>query len=344
MSLIDLSERGYLPDALIRVGIRRLCAKRLADERAGELEGSHERFREQLGRLRSSPVAIHTEAANRQHYEVPPRFFELCLGRRLKYSSCYFPTGRESLNDAEEHMLRLYGQRAELTDGQDILELGCGWGSLTLWMAEHYPGSRILAVSNSRPQREHIESRCRALGLHNVRVLTQDVNHLVLDQQFERVVSIEMFEHMRNYEVLMSRISGWLRPGGKLFVHIFCHRELMYPFETGGDDDWMARHFFTGGLMPAADTLLYFQRELHLQEQWRVCGTHYQRTAEAWLANQDRHRDELLPVLEGAYGKDDAPLWHQRWRMFWMACAELFGYRGGNEWMVAHYRFERRAL
>jgi cyclopropane-fatty-acyl-phospholipid synthase len=341
MSLIDLCERGYVPDALTRVGIRRLCARRLEDERAGSLEAAHERFREQLGRLRSSPVAIHTDAANRQHYEVPPRFFELCLGRRLKYSSCYFPTGRESLDDAEEHMLRLYAQRAELIDGFDILELGCGWGSLTLWMAEHYPGSRILAVSNSRPQRKHIEAQCRARGLHNVRVLTQDVNHLVLDQQFDRVVSIEMFEHMRNYEVLMGRIANWLRPGGKLFVHIFCHRELMYPFETGGEDDWMGRYFFTGGLMPAADTLLYFQHDLRLQEQWRVSGTHYQRTAEAWLANQDRNRTEVLPVFEGVYGKDQASVWEQRWRMFWMACAELFGYRGGNEWLVGHYRFAK---
>lgn len=343
--LLGMAERGRIPDALLRQGIRRLCAQRLREEQAGDLDAQAERYAQRIEMLRHSPVAIHTDAANAQHYELPPAFFALCLGRRLKYSSCYYPRGDESLDQAEEAMLKLYGERAQLADGQSILELGCGWGSLTLWMAEHFPSARITAVSNSTPQRRHIEAQCRQRGLANVRVITCDVNALHLDAaQFDRCVSIEMFEHMRNYETLLNRIAGWLKPGGKLFVHIFAHRTAMYPFETEGDDNWMGRHFFTGGLMPASDTLLWFQSALHIEQRWHVDGTHYQRTANHWLANQDAHRDEVMKVLAQAYGSKAAPLWFQRWRMFWMSCAELFGYADGQQWLVAHYRFVRPAV
>ena len=342
--LLGWAERGWLPDALIRFGIRRMCAQRLRDEQAGGLDAQAARFQQLIDDLRESPVAIHTDAANAQHYELPPAFFRLCLGARLKYSGCYYPTGSETLDQAEDAMLALYGERAELADGQDILELGCGWGSLTLWMAQRYPNARITAVSNSRPQREHIERRCRELHLANVRVITQDVNQLLLDAaQFDRVVSVEMFEHMRNYGALLSRIGSWLRPGGKLFVHIFAHRTCMYPFETAGEDNWMGRHFFTGGLMPASDTLLWFQQHLCIEQRWHVDGTHYQRTANHWLENQDRRRDAVMDVLRQAYGADGARLWFQRWRMFWMSCAELFGYDRGQQWLVAHYRFAKEA-
>jgi cyclopropane-fatty-acyl-phospholipid synthase len=341
--LIGLAERGLLPDALIRAGIRRLCAQRLREEHAGDGAEMSNRFQRRLHELRASAIAINTDAANAQHYELPPRFFELCLGTRLKYSSAYFASGNESLDEAEDAMLNLYGERAELSDGQNILELGCGWGSLTLWMAERFPHSRITAVSNSRPQREFIERRCRERGFENVRIITEDVNRLLLSPaQFDRVVSIEMFEHMRNYDALMGRIAGWMRAGAKLFVHIFCHRELLYPFETQGDDNWMGRYFFTGGVMPSADTLLWFQRDLVIEEQWRLSGTHYENTANAWLRNQDAHAAEILSVLEPVYGNGEAHRWNQRWRMFWMACAELFGYRDGNEWLVGHYRFVKR--
>jgi cyclopropane-fatty-acyl-phospholipid synthase len=343
MSLIDLCERGLVPDALTRLGIRRLCAQRLREEHDGDAVAAWARFRELLDGLRQSPLAIETEAANRQHYEVPARFFELSLGKRLKYSSCYYPTGRETLDQAEEAMLALYGERAELADGMRILELGCGWGSLTLWMAERFPNARLLGVSNSASQREHILGQCAKRGLNNVEILTRDVNVLDLgERRFDRVVSVEMFEHVRNYRVLFERISGWLDPGGKLFCHVFCHRELMYPFETEGEDNWMGRYFFTGGLMPAADTFLHFQEHLRLEEQWRLSGTHYERTSNHWLENQDRHADEILRLFEDVYGKAEAKVWAQRWRMFWMACAELFGYAGGNEWLVAHYRFQKR--
>ena len=339
--LVAMAERGLIPDALLRLGIRQLCAQRLRDEHAGDAEGAWGRFRELLEELRDSAIAIETDAANAQHYELPPGFFELSLGKRLKYSSCYWDDTTPDLDAAEELMLAICCERAEIRNGQDILELGCGWGSLTLWMAERYPQSRITAVSNSRPQREFIEAQCRTRNLGNVTIITHDVNTLRLDEaQFDRVVSIEMFEHMRNYEALLSRIASWLKPGGKLFVHIFCHRELMYPFETAASNDWMGRYFFTGGLMPAADTLLHFQRDLCIEQQWRLSGQHYEKTANAWLINQDAHRAQIMPVLEATYGAD-ATLWWQRWRMFWMACAELFGYDHGNEWLVGHYRFLR---
>ncbi len=340
--LLGLAERGLLPDALVRFGIRQLCAERLRAERSGGAWVQSEGFAERLDALRQSPVAIHTEAANAQHYELPPEFFALCLGPRLKYSCCYFPRGAESLAEAEEAMLELYARRAELADGQHVLELGCGWGSLTLWMAERFPRARITAVSNSHGQRHHIEAECRARGLANVQVLTCDVNSLNLENaEFDRCVSIEMFEHVRNYETLMRRIATWLKPGGKLFTHLFAHRTLMYPFVSVGADNWMGRHFFTGGLMPSADTLLHFQSDLLLERRWLIDGRHYSRTANLWLERQDERRAQVLAVLRGAYGAH-ARLWFVRWRIFWMACAELFGYAQGTEWLIAHYRFTRR--
>ncbi|MBL8298111.1 MAG: class I SAM-dependent methyltransferase [Rhodanobacteraceae bacterium] len=340
--LLGLAERGLLPDALVRLGIRRLCMQRLRDATQGGVQTQQQRFAQLLQQLRDSPIAIHTDAANRQHYELPPAFFTRCLGPRLKYSACYFPRGDETLAAAEEAMLALYAERAQLADGQDILELGCGWGSLTLWLAERYPNARITAVSNSRPQREFILARCAERGYAQVRVLTEDVNRLELPTaSFDRCVSIEMFEHVRNYRSLLARIAQWLRGDGLLFVHIFCHRTLAYPFETEGEDNWMGRHFFTGGLMPSAETLAWFQDDLALEQRWLIDGRHYARTAECWLAAQDAHRDALLPILREAYGPA-AALWLQRWRLFWMACAELFGYAGGSEWMVAHYRFRPR--
>ncbi|HEY9255273.1 MAG TPA: class I SAM-dependent methyltransferase [Stenotrophomonas sp.] len=341
--LIAWAERGYIPDVLLRAGIRRLCAQRLREQTAGGIQAQSERFAGHLAELTASPVALHVDAANRQHYEVPAAFFQACLGKRLKYSSCYYPTGAETLDQAEDAMLALYAQRAALSDGQQILELGCGWGSLTLWMAEHFPQARITGVSNSHSQRQYILSQCKARGLANVEILTQDVNQLALSpRQFDRCVSVEMFEHVRNYERLLSNIARWLKPDGALFVHIFAHRTLMYPFDTDGDDNWMGRHFFTGGLMPAADTLLHFQRDMCLQQRWLLDGTHYQRTANHWLANQDAARTQLMPVLEATYGPAAAPAWWQRWRMFWMACAELFGYDDGQQWLVAHYLFRPR--
>lgn len=340
--LLGLAERGWLPDVMVRRGIRRLCGQRLREEQVGGSAATADRYLSLMSELHCSPLALHTEAANSQHYELLPEFFRLCLGRRLKYSGCYYPMGNETLDEAETAMLELYACRAELVDGQRILELGCGWGSLTLWMARRFPHARVTAVSNSASQRQFIMARIRETGLENIEVITRDVNVLALPSDtFDRCISVEMFEHMRNYGTLLARIADWLRPGGKLFVHVFAHRSLMYPFETDGPDNWLGRHFFTGGIMPAVDTLLWFQERLCIEARWIIDGTHYQRTANHWLTNQDAHRDEVLKVLALAYGDAKARLWFQRWRLFWMACAELFGYDKGQQWLIAHYLFAK---
>jgi cyclopropane-fatty-acyl-phospholipid synthase len=335
-ALVNLAESAWLPDVLVRAGIRRLVRQRLRQSRDDDSSAL-------IQILRQSQVALHTDRANEQHYEVPPAFFRRVLGGHLKYSAGYWPRPGMSLTEAEESMLALYAERAELADGQHILDLGCGWGSFTLWAAERFPRSTFVAVSNAQSQRRYIESELARRQLGNVRVLTEDVNRLSLqDAAFDLVVSVEMFEHVRNYAELLQGFERWLKADGKLFVHIFCHRYLAYPFETAGDDNWMGRYFFTGGLMPAADTLLHFQDDLRLEQRWSLPGSHYQRTARAWLDNLDADRHAVREVLRPVYGDDDAQLWVQRWRMFFMACEELFGYRQGREWLVCHYRFAPR--
>lgn len=340
--LIDWAERGRIPDRLLRFGMRRLMGARLRAERGDGGEGQFARYQQRLAGLREGPLALHTDAANVQHYEVPSTFFEHVLGRYLKYSCALWPAGTESLDQAEAAMLQLTCERAGLADGQRILELGCGWGSLSLWMAEHYPGSRITAVSNSASQREFIEARARAAGLDNLEIVTADMNDFSTETQFDRVVSVEMFEHMRNYRELLHRISSWLAPEGRLFVHVFCHRELLYPFETEGSYDWMAEHFFTGGLMPAEQMFAWFQDDLVLEMQWRVDGRHYERTSNAWLARLDAADEEIMKIFSAVYGAAEARRWVQRWRMFFMAVAELFGYDRGRQWFVTHALFSRR--
>lgn len=358
--LVDAAiDRGLLPDPLLRRVIRALLRKRLAAITAGSIEDRDARKRALVGALATSPVAIDTAAANEQHYEVPTELFELMLGPHLKYSSGYWPIGVSSLPQAEEAMLRLTGERAELLDGQDVLELGCGWGSLTLWMAEHYPASRITAVSNSATQREHIEKQAMARGLENVTVLTCDVNRLgsgagpeggpgvhadvVHPEAFDRVVSVEMFEHVRNHGVLTHRIAAWLRPGGKLFVHVFAHHTDPYPFDTGSNADWMARHFFTGGLMPSHDLLLLSVRDLTVEDRWAVSGTHYARSLHAWLDRLDAHQDRIVQLFADVPDGIPPVASLRRWRVFTIACEELFAFAGGNEWHVSHVRFARRA-
>jgi cyclopropane-fatty-acyl-phospholipid synthase len=342
VTLEGLLECDLLPDALLRLGIRRLLRQRLRQQHRGGIEAQLAARQELIAQLRASPIAIQTEAANAQHYELPTRFFELCLGRRLKYSSALWPPGVDTLDQAEEAMLRLTCQRARIEDAQRILELGCGWGSLSLWLAENYPRSQITAVSNSTTQRAHIEAQCARRGVRNLRIVTCDMNAFDTDERFDRVVSVEMFEHMKNYARLMGNIERWLAPEGLLFVHIFTHREYAYHFEARDDSDWMARYFFSGGIMPSDDLLLYFQDDLTLEQHWRVNGRHYQRTAQAWLVNMDRHESELRVLLASTYGAANARRWWVYWRVFYLACAQLWGFRGGEEWLVSHYLFRKR--
>ena len=346
-----LLERDLVPDFLIRRRIRSLLAARLEEEDQRDPELQQRRLGDFLAELKASPVAIETRAANEQHYEVPTAFYQRVLGRHLKYSCGYFAQGdrrvwsaHANLDAAEARMLALTCERARLADGERILELGCGWGSLSLWMAANYPAARITAVSNSRSQKEHIVAAARERRLANLEVITRDINELAFPPgtRFDRVVSVEMFEHMRNYETLLARIASWMAPAATLFVHIFTHRAFAYPFEVRDDTDWMARHFFTGGIMPSDDLLLYFQRDLSIAAHWRVPGWHYQLTSEAWLQNMDRHRGELMPVLASTYGERSALRWWVYWRVFFMACAELFGHDGGREWLVSHNLFEKR--
>jgi cyclopropane-fatty-acyl-phospholipid synthase len=340
--MVALAERGLIPDRLIRWGIRRQDRDRLRKEDLGNVEAQRQALERLIQGMRESPIAVRTEKPKEQHYEVSPEFFHRVLGRRMKYSGCYWPPHVKSLDEAEEAMLALTCDRAQLEDGMEILELGCGWGAVSLWIAEKYPRSRVVAVSNSRPQLAYITGQCAAKGLRNVEMIRADMNAFEAERRFDRVISVEMFEHMRNWEFLLQRIAAWLRSNGKLFIHIFTHRQFAYLFEEEGEDNWMGRYFFTEGLMPSDDLLYQFQDHLAVEAQWRVKGTHYQKTAEAWLANMDKQKRDILPILKGVYGEKDAARWFQRWRIFFMACAELWGYRKGKEWLVSHYRLSKR--
>lgn len=346
MDLISLCERGLIPDQLSRFGMRQLISRRLTDEAARDGELRSARFNQFLQELRASPIAIETPAANDQHYEVPAEFFHLHLGPRLKYSCCLYPDGGESLAEAEEKMLQLYRERLGVADGMKVLDLGCGWGSVSLWLAEQLPNAQIVGLSNSNGQREFIEARARDCGLQNLQILTGDIAEYqmpdeVLEQGFDRVISIEMFEHMKNYAALLNKISGWMKPEARLFVHIFVHKLLAYHFEDKNRDDWMTRYFFSGGTMPSENLLLNFQDDLKVAKQWWVSGKHYEKTSNHWLENLDSRRERIERALKPCYG-EQTQVWIQRWRMFYMAVAELFGMDGGNQWGVGHYLFVKR--
>lgn len=338
---INWAERGLVPDYALRAGIRRLIETRLKEISADDCEASAEIESRFISSMHESPIALVPELANAQHYELPVDFFKHCLGRHRKYSACYWAESTQTLDEAEVHALKLTCEHADLVNGQQILELGCGWGSLTLWIGENYPESRITAVSNSKSQRDYILAQAYQRGINNIEVITCDMNRFEPNARYDRIVSVEMFEHMRNYGYLYSKVHDWLVPRGKFFKHIFVHRLTPYAFEVVGEDDWMSRFFFSGGMMPSDDLPLRFQEKLKLLNLWRWDGTHYEKTANAWLANMDARSEEIYPILERTYGVGSADMWRMRWRIFYMSCAELFGYNKGQEWWVTHYLFER---
>lgn len=338
----SLLENDRIPDFIIRKGIRNLLKQRLEQENKGNTEAQQAHFMNLIEELKNSPIAINTIDANEQHYEVPTEFYKYCLGKHLKYSSGYWKKGVSDINVSEEDMLELTCQRAELKNGQQVLELGCGWGSLSLFMAAKFPQSSFTVVSNSRTQKLHIDEQAKNRGIQNLTVITADINAFTLDSTFDRVVSVEMFEHMRNYKLLMQKVANLLKPEGKLFVHIFTHKEYAYKFEVIDETDWMSKYFFTGGIMPSDHLLLYFNEHLIIDKHWHVNGMHYSKTSEAWLQNMDKHKAEIIPLFEQTYGKDNAVKWWVYWRIFYMACAELWCYNDGNEWMVSHYLFQKK--
>ena len=340
-TVLAWTERGLVPDPVIRAGIRRLLRQRLEDIDAQDPERSAARLESFIGMMDAAPVAPVPERANEQHYEVPPEFFTAVLGAQARYSCGHWDGAVDSLDAAEARALEISCERAGLRDGMSVLDLGCGWGALSLWIAARYPACTVTSVSNSAPQRQHIEDGAKQRGLGNIEVRTADMNDFEPGGTFDRIVSVEMFEHMRNYRELFRRINGWLKPEGRFFMHIFCHRDCAYEFRDEGPADWMGRHFFTGGIMPSDDLPLRFQEHLKLERRARWSGRHYERTANAWLANMDARRERILPIMAQTYGAANAERWFQRWRIFFMACAELFGFAHGREWFVSHYVFSR---
>jgi len=343
---VNWVEQGLVPDRVIRLGIRRLLKSRLAELKSGDAVAVAELTQSFVDGLRNAPLALLPEKANEQHYEVPAAFFGAVLGSHRKYSSCFWGEGDSAvhtLGQAEAAALQITCERAGLADGQQVLELGCGWGSLSLWMAERFRGSRITALSNSHSQREYIEAQAAQRGLTNLTVITRDINEFDTEQRFDRVVSVEMFEHLRNWPQAFGRVARWLNADGRFFMHVFAHREAPYAFVERDASDWMSKHFFSGGMMPSDDLALHCQDDLRLLNRWRWDGTHYERTSEAWLRNMDDNRDTLMPLFEQTYGREQAGVWWMRWRLFFMSVAELFGYDDGQQWWVSHYLFQKRA-
>jgi cyclopropane-fatty-acyl-phospholipid synthase len=335
-TIIGVAERVPLPDLVVRAAIQRLCSRTASRLASGSAE-SDVRF---AGEMAARAIAEHADAANAQHYEVPAAFFGHVLGPNRKYSSCFYRGPESTLQEAEEEALRQTVEHADLADGQSILELGCGWGSLSLWMARLYPNSKIIAVSNSHSQRMYIQGEGAARGLKNLSVLTADMNGFNPRQQFDRIVSVEMFEHMMNWRELIGRLRSWLEPDGRFFMHVFSHRCGAYLFDRTDEEDWIAQHFFTGGVMPSHHLIRQYSDLFEVEKEWRWSGEHYQRTALDWLANFDKHRAEIEGILRDVYGADTA-LWIRRWRWFFLATSGLFGYAGGSEWGVSHYRMKK---
>ena len=338
---VSWTESGLVPDTVIRAGIRRLLESKRKEIHSGDIENAASTVNRFVKMMNESPIALVPDLANEQHYEVPAGLFAQVMGDHLKYSCCYWPNQVDNLSQAEEAALALSVERAGIEDGMAVLDLGCGWGSLSLWIAEHFPNASVTSVSNSSSQREFILKQAGERSIKNIDVITCDMNDFGTDKRFDRVVSIEMFEHMRNYGELFRRINEWLLPDGRFFMHIFCHRTTPYEYIDKGPTDWMSRHFFSGGIMPSSDLPLRFAQDLSIVSKWHWNGQHYARTCNAWLENMDKNEQEIMSIFADCYGEGSASLWWQRWRIFFMACAELFDYDEGHEWYVGHYLFQK---
>ena len=338
--LITLAEKGLVPDVLIRFGIRYLLAKRIKSLVSIDEQKNLHNKEAFIKAMDDSPIALVPDLANEQHYEIPAEFYDLCLGSNKKYSSCFWEKNTSNLDEAEDISLKLTAEHANLEDGMSVLELGCGWGSLSLWMASNFPNASITSVSNSASQKKYITIEAKKRGLTNLEVITCDMNDFSTTKKYDRVISVEMIEHMRNHRRLFERIKNWLKPKGYFMMHIFVHKSQPYLFEVQDDDDWMSQYFFSGGMMPSDDLPSKFQDYLTLENKWQWSGQHYEKTANAWLKNIDTHKSIALKVLDGIYGKNESVKWLNRWRIFFMACAELWGYKGGDEWFVSHYLFK----
>jgi len=338
---VSWTESGLVPDSVIRAGIRGLLEAKRKEIHSGDVEYAANTTNRFVDMMNDSPIALLPDLANEQHYEVPAEFFSVVMGDHLKYSCCYWPKDVSELPEAESAALELSVKRAGIEDGMQVLDLGCGWGSLSFWIAEHFPNAHLTSVSNSISQREFILKQASERSIRNIDVIVCDMNDFATDKRFDRVVSIEMFEHMRNYGELFRRIDDWLLPDGRFFMHVFCHRTTPYEYIDNGPTDWMSRYFFSGGIMPSSELPLRFADNLSIARRWNWNGQHYAKTCNAWLDNMDRNEDSIMPILIDCYGKENAPLWWQRWRMFFMACAELFDYDEGHEWFIGHYLFDK---
>lgn len=338
--MLKLIELGFVPDFITRIGIRHLLSMRLQDATLGT-DTVQQRKMDFVNELKTMPIAVLTEKANEQHYELPTEYFDKVLGRWKKYSSCLYRDVRDDLDTAEENMLELYCDKLKIQDGMKILDVGGGWGSFTLFAATKYPGCSFTLVSNSRTQKIYVDGAAAKAGLSNVAVITADMNTFTTTTLYDRAVSIECFEHMKNYKRLLKHVSTWLKPDGLFFCHVFCHKTLAYHFEDNGDEDWMTRYFFSGGTMPSLDLFLYFQEDLAVDSVSYVNGMHYSRSLEMWLEKHDACKKQLAPMFKDVYGAESQK-WFVYWRLFYLACSELFNYSKGEEWGLAHYTFRKR--
>ena len=330
--LLSIAEVGLIPDVFIKTAVRFITKKRLNES------GIHENKLNVIKSISEGGIAEKTDDANEQHYEVPPEFFKYALGKNLKYS-CSFFDKTDSLDEAEKYMLELYIERADIQEGHDILDLGCGWGSFSLYVAEKYPSVSITAVSNSKDQIAFIQNEAKRRGLFNIKASKMDVNNLDLDNKFDRIVSIEMFEHLRNYKLILNSLNSLLKPDGRLFVHIFCHKELTYFYEIKNNYDWMTKYFFEGGIMPSQDIFKYFDDKLEVINQWDVNGNHYAKTCKAWLNNHYKNKDKILDIFDKHY--DKPKIWFNRWRIFFLSCETFFAINNGKEYFVSHYLLKK---